>query len=372
MDIRPLTMAEWKYTYTQDSQIQGQTGSIGHLRGDFGKEGNSFYCSFFDHRKQWKTDEFKSGLDKVINALRSEEYGLLQNRTSMIEYASLHPDSILGEGEKEKYGFRADLGRHAYLFRCSPAPGDYNFYCYCYVKEWLDRHIQEAKKGIRFIDSGYHELFRIADGEKITITNAEGEKSEHICRYIDESHTEIGDSLYHICQFAEFMEQNGAVYTPVKPEMRDTEKKGQRSEDEEQNQEKKTEMTLEFKTRFGTAEQVMLEAGAYQDSKSLYVGMTTVDDGFPEPYGNVTVNLPVPVPSYCAFVDTNNMPELEDFLVKNGIAEFTGLMQQSGYCTYPLYLFDAEKMRGLCPDGMAAYEQANRLDKKQVRKEMSR
>ena len=67
-----------------------------------------------------------------------------------------------------------------------------------------------------------------------------------------------------------------------------------------------------------------------------------------------------------------SMPELEDFLVKNGIAEFTGLMQRSGYCTYPLYLFDAEKMRGLCPDGMAAYEQENGLDKKQGKKEKSR
>ena len=66
------------------------------------------------------------------------------------------------------------------------------------------------------------------------------------------------------------------------------------------------------------------------------------------------------------------MPELEDFLVKNGIAEFTGLMQKSGYCSYPLYLFSGEKMRGLCPDGMAAYEQVNGLDKKQERKEVSR
>ena len=129
---------------------------------------------------------------------------------------------------------------------------------------------------------------------------------------------------------------------------------------------------LELKTQFGTTENVTLTVNTYVDSNSLYVGMTTADDGFPEPYGDVTVNLLVPVPSYCAFVDTNNMPELEGFLVKNKIAEFTGIEQRSGYCSYPLYLFDAEKMRGLCPDGMAAYEQANGLDKKQVKKEMSR
>jgi hypothetical protein len=100
--------------------------------------------------------------------------------------------------------------------------------------------------------------------------------------------------------------------------------------------------------------------------------MTTIEDGFPEPYGDVTVNLLSSMPPYCAFVDTNNMPELEDFLVKNGIAEFTGLAQTSGFCSYPLYQFNVEKMRGLCPDGMAAYEQVNGLDKKQDRKEASR
>ena len=52
------------------------------------------------------------------------------------------------------------------------------------------------------------------------ITNALGEKTERSCRYIDEYHVEIGkgwDNLYHICQFAEIMEKNGATYEP-KPE----------------------------------------------------------------------------------------------------------------------------------------------------------
>lgn len=114
-----------------------------------------------------------------------------------------------------EYGFRAETEKHAFLFRCNPAQGDYNIYCYCYVKEWLDWHIQKTKKGIAFIDSSYHELFHIADGEKIVITDALGEKSERVCRYIDEYHTEIGSNLYHICQFAEIMERSGAAYRPA-------------------------------------------------------------------------------------------------------------------------------------------------------------
>ena len=37
MKIRALMEQERKYTYTQGSQLLGQTGCIGHLRGDFGR-----------------------------------------------------------------------------------------------------------------------------------------------------------------------------------------------------------------------------------------------------------------------------------------------------------------------------------------------
>ena len=81
MEIRAIAPNEWKYTYSQSMQLEGQTGNIGHLRGDFGSGGYGFYTTWNDHRPQWKTDEFKTELDEVINALRSEEYGLLKSRT---------------------------------------------------------------------------------------------------------------------------------------------------------------------------------------------------------------------------------------------------------------------------------------------------
>ena len=81
--LRPMTIPERKYSYAQSSQLQGQTGNIGHLRGDFGSSGDQFYTTWFDTRPQWKSDEFKQDLDDVINALRSEENGLLQSRAVM-------------------------------------------------------------------------------------------------------------------------------------------------------------------------------------------------------------------------------------------------------------------------------------------------
>ena len=44
-----------------------------------------------------------------------------------------------------------------------------------------------------------------------------------------------------------------------------------------------------------------------------------------------------------AYVDTNNIPEIDRWLVKNGIAEDTGVRTVSGFCTYPLLQFNQVK-----------------------------
>ena len=140
MEIRALTPAEQKYTYAQSMQLEGQTSNIGHLRGDFASSGYSFYTTWFDTRPQWKTDEFKNELDEVINSLR-EDKGLLHNRYDMSAFAKHYPESAFAGSYCTEYGFRVDTEKHAFLFRCNPTKGDYNFYCYCFVKEWLDKHM---------------------------------------------------------------------------------------------------------------------------------------------------------------------------------------------------------------------------------------
>ena len=218
MEIRALTPAEQKYTYAQSMQLEGQTANIGHLRGDFDSSGYGFYTTWTDTRTQWKTDEFKTEFDEVINALRSDKYGLLKNRSDMSAYARQYADCAFKGCYCTEYGFRVDTEKHAYLLRCNPTRGDYNFYCYCFVKEWLDKHIQKAEQGIRFIDPNYKELFRIPDGGRIIVTTSWGEKREYSCRFIDECHTEVGNNIFHICEFAERMQQNGATYEPKQAE----------------------------------------------------------------------------------------------------------------------------------------------------------
>lgn len=73
------------------------------------------------------------------------------------------------------------------------------------------------QKRICFIDSEYNLLFTIPDGSSIRITFTDGLNVTRECRYIDDYHAKIGSTVYHICEFAERMEQNGSRYAPTEP-----------------------------------------------------------------------------------------------------------------------------------------------------------
>lgn len=219
MELRVILPEERKYTYSQSQQISMQTGLIGHLRADMDSNGEGFFSSWDDFRKDLKTQEFKDEFDEVINELRKDE-NLLCNRSILSKYCFSHSDSTFGKdnlGNEREYGVRVDTEKYAYLMRLNPYKGEYNLYCYCYRRDWLDQHIEKAANGIRFIDSNYKDLFRVEDGDKIIITLDTDEKLERVCRYIDETHVEVGSNLYHVCQFAEIMERNGNKYAPKKP-----------------------------------------------------------------------------------------------------------------------------------------------------------
>ena len=217
LDMRALTEKEDKYTFSNSMQISMQCGLIGHLRADMDSDGNGFFSSWEDYRKELKTDEFKDEFDNVINSLR-EEGDILYNRKSLAKYCYSSPQAKMNN-EQDYYGVRVDTQKYAYLCRLNPNKGEYNLYCYCYIKDWLDKHIRSAEKGIRFITPEYKEKFRISDGEKIRITFSDGEVKDRVCRYIDDSHVEVGDDLYHICEFAERMEQCGATFIPLRSDL---------------------------------------------------------------------------------------------------------------------------------------------------------
>ena len=214
IDVRAMTEEEDKYTFSQSRQISGQCGLIGHLRGDFYDGDTILHTSWDNYRADMNTEEFANALDEVINSLR-EEGDILSGLSALSKYCYSTPQSKMPT-ERNYYGVRADTEKYAFLLRLCPDKGDYNLYCYCYRRDWLDHHIQNARRGIRFIDSHYKEQFRIPDGDSIQITYADGEKENKVCRFIDPYHLEVGTNLYHICEFAERLEACGAKVIPLR------------------------------------------------------------------------------------------------------------------------------------------------------------
>ena len=211
---RATTEVEDKYTFSNSTQISAQTGLIGHLRADMDTDGNSFFSTWFGWNDRLKTQEFKDEFDKVLDSLR-EKGDILNNRKALAGYCYSNPQARM-KTDMEYYGVRVDTDKYSYLFRLCPNKGEYNIYCYCYVKEWLNKHIKTAEKGIRFITPNYKEKFRIPDGDKVRITLNDGSYFDEVCRYIDDYHVEVGRNLYHICEFAERMEQNGNTVIPIR------------------------------------------------------------------------------------------------------------------------------------------------------------
>ncbi len=216
LKIRPMTKPEKMYCYTQSQQIRSQTGNIGYLRVDMETDGSGFFFTWNTFRDDLRTPEFKDEFQDVINCLRLDgDVTFLKDRTALTKFCYSHPEAQINDYE---FGFRVDTDAYAYMMRLNPNRGEYNLYCYCYRKDWLDHHLKEAEHGIRFIDSGYNNRFRIPDGGKIRITYPDGDCREEFCRYIDPYHVEIGYgsmNLFHICEFAERMESCGATVEPL-------------------------------------------------------------------------------------------------------------------------------------------------------------
>ena len=219
----PMQLEEARYSYRNSQQISSQTGFIGYLRADMGTNGNEFWSTWNDYRKDLKTDDFKSEFDDVINSFR-EKGQFLSDRQTLSRFCDDSQNALeFGEryGAGRDYGVRVNTQDYAYLMRLNPHKGEYNLYCYCYRKDWLDHHLERARRGIRFINPHYKELFRIPDGDHIRITYPDGSHKDRTCRYIDDSHVEVDNNLYHICEFAEIMESNGNTVVPLRASLPD-------------------------------------------------------------------------------------------------------------------------------------------------------
>ena len=216
--LKPLSRAEKLYAYKQSQQIAGQTGYYGYLHGDFDKS-DKFNNVFEYYNGAVVREHFDEERNNVIDFI---EDNICSSSRKMRDYCYSHKEASIKGNFGEEYGFRIDAGNQSLIVRFNPFPeGDYNCYIFAYDKHLLDRHMKKAAKDIRFIRSDYSLMFKLEDGDKIMIKYPDGFKKLQECRFIDEYHTQIGNSIYHICQFAELMERNGATVIPYRDSLPD-------------------------------------------------------------------------------------------------------------------------------------------------------
>jgi hypothetical protein len=73
--------------------------------------------------------------------------------------------------------------------------------------------------------------------------------------------------------------------------------------------------------------------------------MYSWDNGYPEPWGILTINLDKRA-NDCAFIDTNdNGEDIIDWIVSNDLGALTGEIGYSGFCCYPEVRFNLGKVR---------------------------
>lgn len=97
----------------------------------------------------------------------------------------------------------------------------------------------------------------------------------------------------------------------------------------------------------GEEKEVYLRLAQYQNTGGLYIGLLeNTSDGF-EPYADLTVNLGYAYGDELAFVDVNNLTNACQFIESNKLGESMGFSEQSGFVSYPLYVFDRQRLEEL-------------------------
>lgn len=98
-------------------------------------------------------------------------------------------------------------------------------------------------------------------------------------------------------------------------------------------------------TPYATYPDCFFNIEKYQADESLALQIFNMIDG---PIATMTVCLDgqraIKPKEGQAYIDTNNCPWAESLIEELGIGENTEIMGFSGYCMYPLYQFDMEKL----------------------------
>jgi hypothetical protein len=118
-ELSPFAAEEVKfYTYNREEG----NACVGHLSGDFGRDGHRFHNGWYNHKTREEADwsgvtpDFQADLHRAVYALRQS---LLKDYGAMLAYCQSHPEAKLPDrGSLEHYGFKLDTKNRQYFILC--------------------------------------------------------------------------------------------------------------------------------------------------------------------------------------------------------------------------------------------------------------
>ena len=127
-----------------------------------------------------------------------------------------------------------------------------------------------------------------------------------------------------------------------------------------------------FKWEFGE-ETVSLHVDSYVHGKGLYIGMTNYGEDGPEPFTDMTVNIPgYSLEPNEAFISGNISKNLLEFIKENKLGKKQPYTVKSGYGNYAVVAFDLDKLKEFDPKGIEEFKKLHDIPEKSPVKKQQR
>lgn len=115
---------------------------VGHLRIDFGKEGDEYWSKFFEHTQTTAllTDDIRREINHHVHNLYN--CGMLCHLQGMRSFCHARPEAIIGtafDGYTNEYGFVTQDEHLTFYTLCRPLQGDYQAYIRIYIKHFEEQ-----------------------------------------------------------------------------------------------------------------------------------------------------------------------------------------------------------------------------------------
>lgn len=116
-----------------------------------------------------------------------------------------------------------------------------------------------------------------------------------------------------------------------------------------------------YTDNYGDDNNVSIRLDMYRENDNLFIGLEEHDEEFDfwSSYCNVTVNIAVLPFLESTIESTLGGQEKINFLVQNGFGELAGYSLKSGFCTYPVFRFNADKLKETDSEFFEKYAKAH-------------